>query len=309
MQNINRYNSASEYYKKIFHKRVQKISIDAGFTCPNRDGTKGRGGCTYCNNNTFKPFYCSPEKSITQQLTEGISFFSKKYNAMEYLAYFQAYSNTYGNTEKIIKKYEEALSVEKVIGLVIATRPDCVDEQLLDYLADLSKTKFVLIEFGVESTKNKTLEIINRKHTFEDSVKALKLTHQKKIMTGIHLIIGLPEETDAEIINHAVEISKLDFTFLKLHQLQIIKNTPMATDYLANPSKYRLFKIDEYIDLVVKFIENLSPKITLERFTSESPEELLIAPKWGRIKNFEIVHKIEKRLSDLDTCQGKFFNA
>ncbi|MBN2892430.1 MAG: TIGR01212 family radical SAM protein [Bacteroidales bacterium] len=305
---MTRYNSASEYYKKIFNHRVQKISIDAGFTCPNRDGKKGRGGCTYCNNDTFKPFYCSPEKSISQQLTEGIAFFSEKYKAQDYLAYFQSFSNTYAPFEELKKMYQEALAIQGVIGLVIATRPDCVDEQILDYLAELSKKYFILIEFGVESTKNETLKKINRLHTFEETKQALKWSAERNLNTGIHLILGLPNETEEEMLQHAVEISKLKFTFLKLHQLQIVKKTMMAKDFEKKPEDYTLFTLENYIDFVVKFMELLSPEIIVERFTSETPAEMLIAPIWGRVKNFEIVHKIEKRLVELDSGQGKLFS-
>ncbi len=307
MNETQRYKPATDFYKSRFSRRAQKISIDAGFTCPNRDGTKGRGGCTYCNNDTFKPFYCSPQKSITQQLIEGIQFFAQKYKAMDYLAYFQAFSNTYAPFDELKKMYEEALSVSGVIGLVIATRPDCVDEQILDYLAELSKKYFVLIEFGVESSKDETLDYVNRKHTFAETKKALKLTAERNLTTGIHLILGLPNETEDEMLQHAVEISKLDFTFLKLHQLQIVKKTLMAKDYEKNPQNYRLFTLENYIDFLVKFIEKLSPKIMIERFTSEAPAEMLIAPKWGRVKNFEITHKIKKRLEQLNTWQGRFY--
>lgn len=301
------YNSSSEYYKKLFKRRAQKISIDAGFTCPNRDGKKGRGGCTYCNNETFKPFYTSPKKTITQQLEEGIAFFAKKYKAQDYFAYFQAYSNTYAPLDDLKKMYEEALSVDRVIGLVIATRPDCVNEEIMDYLAELAEKYFVLIEFGVESTLDKTLERVNRKHTFEETKYALKLASDRNIRTGVHLILGLPRETEKEMLLHAVEISKLDFTFLKLHQLQIVKNTTMAKDYEKNPHDYNLFTLESYIDFVVRFLEILSPKIIVERFTSETPSDMLIAPKWGRVKNFEIIHKIEKRLKEKQTFQGRLF--
>ncbi len=301
------YNSASKFYKQIFTERVQKISVDAGFTCPNRDGKKGRGGCTYCNNDTFKPFYCSPKKSITQQLHEGIDFFVKKYKTQNYLAYFQAYSNTYTDLEDLKRLYLEALDVQGVIGLVIATRPDCVDEKILDFIAELAKKYFILIEFGAETTKNDTLLRINRLHTFEETKKAVQMTAEREILTGLHLILGLPNETKAEMLNHAVELSKLDFTLLKLHQLQIVKNTLMAKDFAKNPTDYNLFSLDGYIDFVVDFLELLSPKIAIERFTSEAPQDMLIAPKWGRVKNFEIVHKIEKRLKQRNTKQGAKF--
>lgn len=304
---MKRYNSSSDFYKNIFKQRVQKISIDAGFTCPNRDGTKGRGGCTYCNNNTFKPFYCTPQKTVKQQLSEGIDFFAKKYKTQKYLAYFQAYTNTYAPISELIKKFTEALSVDGVIGLVIATRPDCVDEQILDYLSDLAKNYFILIEFGVESTKDSTLNRVNRLHTFEETKQALKLTSERNLYTGVHLILGLPTETYDDMLNHATEISKLNFTLLKLHQLQIVKNTIMAKDYEKNSVDYNLFTMESYINFIVRFLEKLSPQIIVERFTSEAPADMLIAPKWGRVKNFEIVHKIEKKLKEEDRWQGKFY--
>jgi len=299
-----RYKSASEFYNNIFEQRVQKISIDAGFTCPNRDGKKGRGGCTYCNNDTFKPFYCSPKKSVTQQLQEGIAFFSKKYKSQKYLAYFQAFTNTYAPLQTLKNLYNEALRVEGVIGLVFATRPDCVDEQILDYLAELSKSYFVLIEFGVESLNDNVLERVNRKSTFADAKKALEMTAERNIYTGVHLIMGLPGESRQQMLESATEISKLNFTLLKLHQLQIVKNTLMAKDYEKNHDDYELFELEEYIEFVVDYLEMLSPDIYVERFTSEVPADMLIAPKWGRVKNFEIVHKIEKKLKERNTFQG-----
>ncbi len=303
------YNSASDFYKKIFDQRVQKISVDAGFTCPNRDGSKARGGCTYCNNDTFKPFYCTSQKTITQQLSEGIDFFAKKYKTQKYLAYFQAFSNTYAPLDKLKKLYSEALSLENVVGLVIATRPDCVDEYVLDYLAKLSEKYFVLLEFGVETVYNASLERINRAHSFEDSVKALNMSAQRNLMVGVHLILGLPGETKQMMLDTAKEISKLPFTLLKLHQLQIVRGTQMFIDYSKNPQNYSLFGLDEYIDFCVDFLEYLKPEIYVERFTSETPKQMLIAPLWGGVKNYEIVHKIESRLRERKTFQGaKYLN-
>lgn len=299
------YNDYSSYFKHKFEQRVQKISIDAGFTCPNRDGTKAWGGCTYCNNDTFNPFYCEPSKSITQQLNEGISFFEAKYKTQKYLAYFQAYSNTYGSLDLLKKLYEEALSHPKVIGLIIGTRPDCVNDNLLEYLSELSKKYFVVIEYGIESTLDRTLELINRQHTHEESVNAILKTAHYGIETGVHMILGLPQESKEEIIHHAKIISQLPITSLKLHQLQIVKGTVLAKQYKKNPESIRLFQADEYIELVIKFLENLNPQIIVERFISESPPELLIAPHWNGLKNFEIVSKIEKQMRKLNTFQGK----
>jgi radical SAM protein (TIGR01212 family) len=301
------FNDYSSWFKKKFDQRVQKISIDAGFTCPNRDGSKAWGGCTYCNNDTFNPFYCEPSKSVTQQLNEGIAFFEPKYKSQKYLAYFQAYSNTYGNIELLKKLYEEALSHPKVIGLIIGTRPDCVNDEILDYLQELSKKYFVVIEYGIESTLDRTLELVNRQHTHAESLKAIEETAARGIETGVHMIIGLPGETDEEIINHAKVLSKLPITSLKLHQLQIVKGTVLAKQYKKNPQSIRLFQPGEYIDLIVRFLENLNPDIIVERFISESPLDLLIAPKWNGLKNFEIVAKIEKQMKELNTRQGKYY--
>jgi len=299
------FNDYSTYFKEKFSERVQKVSIDAGFTCPNRDGIRGRGGCTYCNNDTFNPFYCEPSKSVTTQLNEGIAFFEPKYKTQQYLCYFQAYSNTYGSFEKLKNLWTEALAHPKVIGLVIGTRPDCVDNQILDYLAELSKKYYIVIEFGIESTLNRSLEFVNRCHTFEESVEALQMAAERNLETGIHIILGLPGESKADLIQHAITLSELPFKTMKIHHLQIIKGTKMAKQYAQNPELFSLFSADNYIDLIVEFITHLKPGIILERFISESPKELLIAPLWNGLKNFEIVDRIEKRLIETGNWQGK----
>lgn len=291
----------------MFSERIQKISLDTGFTCPNRDGSKGVGGCTYCNNNTFNPDYCEPEKSITQQLEEGISFFSKKYKTQQYLAYFQAYTNTYSDLDILRKMYTEAVEFPGVIGLVIGTRPDCVNEEIISILEEIAKKYYVSLEFGVESTLNRTLEIVNRCHTFEETQAAYELAKNRGIHLGAHMILGLPGETREEMLNHAVELSKLPIKSLKLHQLQIVKHTLMAFQYKNTPEMFNLFELDDYIEFITDFIGFLRPDIIIERFTSESPTDLLIAPKWGGLKNFEVVAKIEKRLEEKDTWQGKFY--
>lgn len=303
-----RYNDYSSFIKNHFGERVQKISLDTGFTCPNRDGTKGIGGCTYCNNNTFNPAYCKPQKSITQQLEEGISFFSAKYKTQKYLAYFQAYTNTYADINLVKELYLEAINHPEVVGLVIGTRPDCINKDLVDFLAELAKNNFISLEFGIESTLNKTLELINRCHTFEETQAAYELAKNKGIHLGAHMIIGLPEESKEDILNHAKNLSKLPINTLKLHQLQIVKHTMMALQLKENPNMFSLFDVEEYINLITDFIALLRPDIVIERFISESPAHLLIAPKWNGIKNFEIVAKIDKRLIEKDSWQGKFYN-
>lgn len=301
-----RYNDFSTYFKNKFSERVQKVSIDAGFTCPNRDGTKGFGGCTYCNNKTFKPTYTNLNNSVTSQIKQGVDFFSKKYKAMKFLAYFQAYTNTYAPLDDLKKLYDEALQHPKIIGLVISTRPDTVSSELLDYLEKLSKKVYMMVEFGLESHLDKSLQLINRGHNFSDSVWALNETAKRGINNCAHLILGLPGETRNDFLKQAKVISKLPVKNLKLHQLQIHKGTILEKQYLQNPKSFDLFTVEYYIELVVDYLELLNPKIIVERFVSEAPSEMLIAPKWG-LKNFEFVAKVEKRLKERNTWQGRLF--
>ena len=302
-----RYLDYSSFIKITFGKRVQKISIDIGFSCPNRDGSKGYGGCTYCNNNTFNPDYCEPSKSITNQLKIGIDFFGKKYKAIEYLAYFQAYTNTYSDFESLKNSYQEALSVPGVIGLVIGTRPDCLTDEIIDYLSYLSKSYFISLELGVESTLNKTLLAVNRCHTFEDTKTAFQKCQNKGFHLGAHVIMGLPGESNSEMLNHAIELSKLPIKTLKIHHLQIVKHSVMAAQYKKKPDDFKLFTSENYIDFITDFISYLRPDIVIERFISETPKDLLITPKWNNLKNFEVVAKIDKLLSSKNTWQGKFY--
>lgn len=301
-----RYNDFSTYFRNLFSERVQKVSVDAGFTCPNRDGTKGTGGCAYCNNKTFKPTYCNLEESVTTQIERGISFFSKKYKSMKYIAYFQAYTSTYAPFDDLKKLYEEALQHPKVIGLVISTRPDCLSETLLDYLEKLSKKVYVMLELGVESHLNRTLESINRGHSFADSVQALEETAKRGINNCAHLILGLPGENREELLQQAKTISQLPVKNIKLHQLQIHKNTILEKQYLQNPREFTLYTVEEYIELVIDYLEFLNPQIIIERFVSQAPADMLIAPKWG-LKNFEFVAKVEKRLKERNTWQGRLW--
>lgn len=300
-----RYLNYATFIKRRFGQRVQKISLDIGFSCPNRDGSKGYGGCTYCNNSTFNPDYCGPEKSIKKQLEDGISFFSKKYKNQKYLAYFQAYTNTYSDLDSLKELYEEALNVSGIIGLVIGTRPDCVSEELIVYLSTLAEKYFISLEFGVESTLNKTLLKVNRCHTFEDTVKAFDLCKNRGVDLGAHLIIGLPGENRQELLEHAKRISNLPIQTLKLHHLQIVKKSIMAVQYKRDPEDFDLFTAEDYISFISEFITYLRPDIVIERFISEAPLDLLIAPKWNGLKNFEIVAKIDKYLVEKNLWQGK----
>jgi len=302
-----RYNNYAEYFRKTFGKRVQKVTIDAGFTCPNRDGTKGTGGCTYCNNDAFNPSYCTPNKSITQQILEGIEFHANRYRrATEFLAYFQAYSNTYDSLEKLQLLFEEALSVPGVIGLVIGTRPDCIDSQKLDYIQSLGRKKYIIIEYGLESFYNQTLKRINRGHTIEESILAIQETARRGIKTGIHLILGLPGETQAQMLDQVEMINQLPISNIKFHQLQIIKDTQMEAEYQKNPNDFNLFSCEAYIDFAVKFTERLRPDIVIERITAEVPPRFLAGPGWGRVRTFTLLQLFEQRLEELNTWQGKY---
>jgi radical SAM protein (TIGR01212 family) len=286
---------------------VQKISVNAGFSCPNRDGSKGRGGCTYCNNKSFSPEYSALIKTVSEQLKEGIEFFSHKYKEMKYLAYFQSYTNTYDSIDKLIKLYEEALAYPNVVGLVVSTRPDCMSKELLDYFEKIRANNFVLIEYGVESTLNKTLERVNRQHTFEESYDTIRNTAERGIPVGAHMILGLPGESYQEILSHATTLSILPLTTIKIHQLQIIKGTAMAKEYNLLPESFHIFGLDEYIDLCVDFSELLNPDFYIDRFASQSPKDMLIAPDWG-VKNHELTQKIIKRFGERNTFQGNLYH-
>lgn len=277
-------------------RKMQKVTLTAGFTCPTRDGSRGRGGCTYCNVKSFSPAFGIRQKSITDQIDEGIAFFRHKYPSMEYLAYFQSYTNTYDTIEKCIAKYEEALAHPEVKGLIIGTRPDCMPDELLDYLAELAQRTFVLVEYGVESTIDRTLERVQRGHTFAESIDAIERTHQRGILVGAHLILGLPGEDRAELLSHADKLSQLPIATLKIHQLQILRGTLMATDYEQNPQDYHLFTEEEYVELCLDFLGRLREDIVIERFASQSPPEMLLAPRWGW-KNYQITQTIRNALA------------
>jgi radical SAM protein (TIGR01212 family) len=307
MKNSRRYKDFTSFIREKFDCRVQKVSINAGFTCPNKDGSKGTGGCTYCNNNTFNPDYCKPIKPIKQQIEEGIEFFSRKYKAQKYLGYFQAFTNTYAPLSELKIMYEEALSHPDVIGLVIATRPDCINDEVLNYLEELAnKDYFIKLEFGLESTKNETLVKINRCQTHEEAIDAFDRAKNRGLHLGGHLILGLPGETKEDMLNHAMMVSKLPIDTLKIHHLQIVKHTMMAHQFKNTPDMFTFLELDEYIDLVVDFIELLNPEIIIERFFSESPARMLIYPKYG-LKNFEVKHLVDKRLEERDAMQGRLF--
>jgi radical SAM protein (TIGR01212 family) len=304
-----RFNSYSRYFKGLFGERVQKLTIDAGFTCPNRDGKVAHGGCTFCLNDAFNPSYCTPEKSIRQQLEEGIEFHVKRYQkATKYLAYFQAYSNTYAPLERLKEIYSQAFEVPEVIGVVIGTRPDCVDEEKLDYFAELSKDKYVTIEYGIESCYNKTLEKVNRGHTYEQAIWAIEETAKRHIKVGAHMIFGFPGETRQEMLAQAEILSKLPLDTIKFHQLQIFKATQMAKEYALFPERFSFFELEEYIDFFVHFLERLNPKFVVERFAGEVPPRFQAGPGWGMVRNEQLVSILDKRLNELNTWQGRLYH-
>jgi len=306
--NRRRFNAYSDYFKRVFGERVQKVTIDAGFTCPNRDGTAGKGGCTYCNNDAFNPSYCNPGKSVTQQIDEGVEFHRNRYRkANRYLAYFQAYSNTYAPLDRLKSIYNEALQYPEIIGLVIGTRPDCIDDEKLDYFATLSKDYYIILEYGIESFYNRTLEHINRGHSVEDSITAIEKTARKGIKTGAHLIFGLPGETREDMLREADLISRLSLDTVKFHQLQILKDTAMAGEYRDHPERFTLFELDDYIDFIIAFIERLNPDFVIERFSGEVPPWFLAGPGWGLIRTYEVRNNLEQRMVNRDTWQGKYY--
>ena len=302
------YREFSLFLKQHFPYKVQKISLHAGFTCPNRDGTLGWGGCTYCNNQTFNPDYCRTDNSITQQLEEGKRFFAHKYPEMKYLAYFQAYTNTYDSLDRLKQRYEEALAVAYVVGLVIGTRPDCMPDELLHYLEQLARTTFVLIEYGVESCSDITLCRINRGHTFATAREAVERTAACGLPVGGHFILGLPGETPEQLVQQAKVVSSLPLTTIKLHQLQLIRGTRMAREYEEHPEEFHLFGLEHYLTLVEAYLQRLRPDLVVERFLSQSPKSLLLAPDWG-LKNYEFNHLLQKRMKKNGTYQGQLFDS
>lgn len=303
-----RFNSYPEYFKALFGERVQKVSVNAGFTCPNRDGKVGSGGCLFCDNNAFSPSYCSNLKSISQQIEEGIEFHKNRYRrASKYLVYFQSFSNTYAPLKILEERYNEALKHPEVIGLIIGTRPDCIDEEILKYLQKLSEKYYISVEFGVESTNNLALETINRGHSFEQAVEAIELTAKYGLKVGAHFIFGLPNQSIDDMFVSVDLISKLPLNTIKFHQLQLLKNTRLYDLYYKNEIEVKLFELDEYIDFIIKFTEQLNPNFIIERFNAEVPPRYMNENPWGTLRLFEVQRLIEDELENRDTWQGKYF--
>ena len=300
-----RYNTAAGRYRKIYGERLQKLVLDAGFSCPNRDGTLGTGGCTYCDNAAFHPGYSTPGKTLFQQIDEGIWFHHRRYpKVRHYLAYFQAYSNTYGPLERLKGLYEEALSHPSVVGLVIGTRPDCIDETKLDYLSHLAEKKVVVLEYGIESCYDATLLRINRGHDFECARRAVEMTAERGIDVGAHFILGLPGETREMLLDQCTTISSLPLTSVKFHQLQIVKGTRMEAEYASHPDEFLRLGLDDYIDFMVDILERLRPDVYIERIAGEVPPRFVRETPWGLIRNDGILKLLDKRLEERDTYQS-----
>ena len=298
------YNAYKDYIKKRFGNRVQKVSVDAGFTCPNRDGTKAHGGCTYCNNVSFVPPYCKPGMSIKEQVASGVEYIRRRYNAEQFLVYFQAYSNTYAHISYLKHIYEQALDHPQVLGLAIGTRPDCIDEEKIAYLAELAKNNYISIEYGLESMSDQTLEKLNRGHTFQEWVDAVEMTAARGIQICSHVILGLPNESREHMLETADVISRYPIDTLKVHHLHIVKKTVLAAQYKRNP--FPVFGYQEYIDLVIEFLQRLRPDITVQRLVGETHPRHLIAPNWGVRANV-VQADIENEMKKRNVWQGKLF--
>lgn len=304
-----RYNTYVGYFREKYGERLQKLVIDAGFTCPNRDGTVGRGGCAYCDNAAFHPGYSTPGKSITQQLDEGIEFHRVRYrNTSHYLAYFQAYSNTYGPIDRLKAVYGEALAHPEVVGIVVGTRPDCIDAEKLDYLVSLrDEGHIVQIEYGIESCYDATLEHIGRGHDFDCARRAVEMTAARGLDVGAHFILGLPFETREMLLDQCSLINAMPLHSVKFHQLQIVRGTRMEKEAGEHPERFLQWTLDEYLDLIVDILERLRPDLYIERVAGEVPPRFVNETRWGLIRNFQILHLLDERLERRDTRQGAKF--
>ncbi len=310
INNNRRFNSYRQYLEREIGFRVQKVALNTGMGCPNRDGTLGLGGCTFCLNEAFTPSYCAPHKSVTQQIEEGIEFHSRRYaKSNKYLAYFQSFSNTYAPLELLKDIYNEAVAHPDVVGLVIGTRPDCIDSEKLDYFAELAeKLDYLIIEYGVESVYDESLSSINRGHNFECARKAIEMTAERGLHSGAHFIVGLPQESKEMILDSIDVINSMPLSTVKFHQLQLFKNTIMADEYAKNPEKFYFYGMEEYIDLFCDILERLRGDIILERFASEAPPRYhAVESGWGRVRNERLVQLLEKRLEERDTYQGRLY--
>jgi radical SAM protein (TIGR01212 family) len=302
-----RLNAYSDYFKKQFGTRVQKISIDAGFTCPNRDGTCGTGGCTFCNNTAFTPSYNDGGRPVEEQIEKGMEFHRTRYRkATRYLAYFQSYSNTYSDLEVLKDLYRRALSFPEIIGIVVGTRPDCVDEEKLDYFRELSQECYLVVEYGIESLLDRTLERVNRGHDVEKSAWAVRETARRGIRVGGHMIIGLPGETRDDFLHSAEILSRWPLNTVKFHQLQVIHGTSMAREYKEQNQEFHAFTMEEYLHLMMEILERLNPDFVVERIAGEVSPGMAVREGWG-IRYDRVLDNFEQLLEAHDSWQGKRF--
>ncbi len=299
-----RYNAYVDYLRRRYGNRVQKVSVDAGFTCPNRDGTKARGGCTYCNNRSFVPPYCTPGMSIREQVAAGVEFLSRRYKADQFIVYFQAYSNTYAPLNHLKELYEQALDHPRVIGLAIGTRPDCIDAEKIAYIARLARRYYITIEYGLESVSDETLQRLNRCQTFREWVQAVEMTAGTGIHVCTHVILGLPGETREQMLRMARVISRYPIDYLKIHHLHVVQQTILAAQYRREP--FPLLGFREYVDLVVEFLQRLRPDIKIQRLVGETHPRHLIGPIWG-MRADAVQREIERELTRRDAWQGKLW--
>lgn len=297
-----RYHAFGDFLRNRFGEKVYKISVDAGFTCPNRDGTIGTSGCVFCNNDAFRASSSLPGLSIKEQIARGMSFIRKRYHATKFLVYFQPFTNTYAPVERLEDLYEQALSHHDVVGLAIGTRPDTVDGEKIALLERLARDRFILVEYGMQSMYEKSLDFINRGHGYREFLRALDMTKGRGIWIGAHVIVGLPTETRQETLAMAGEISRLPVDFLKIHHLQVLKDTLLEVLYRENP--FPLFAYNDYLDFIVAFLERLSPRIAIQRLFATAPDRLLIAPRWDKSRQ-ETLRDIERTLEKKNTYQGK----
>lgn len=305
-----RYNTAAGYFKSRYGERLQKLVLDAGFSCPNRDGTISTGGCTYCDNAAFHPGYSTPGKRIIQQIEEGIVFHRVRYrNTSRYLAYFQAYSNTYAPVERLRDLYGEALSHPDIAGIVVGTRPDCIDEEKLDLLSELQREHIVIVEYGIESCYDSTLKHINRGHDFACARYAVGQTASRGIPVGAHFIFGLPGESKEMMLEECSMINELELHSVKFHQLQIIKGTAMEREFSSHPERFVQFGLDEYLDFIVDVLERLRPDLFIERVAGEVPPRYVNSTPWGLIRNFQLLHLLDARLEERDSRQGLLYGS
>lgn len=305
------YKDYSEYLSEKFPgMKVQKLSINAGFSCPNRDGTIGRGGCIYCDNTSFTPSYCFETDSVSRQIEAGKRFFSRKYPSMKFLAYFQSFTNTFiarkvladnnrsdkSSIEDLEALYNEALSCEDVIGLIIGSRPDCFSDDVVELLEKLNRKYHIFVEIGAETSHDETLKLINRGHTWKQTSEAVTRLAEMGIEVGLHLICGLPGEKEEMILETVKRVVDLPVSSLKFHHLQIIESTELHRGYLSGKYDVTPYSLESYLDLCEKIINIVPRKIAIERFLASSPSGKVIAPGWG-IKNYEFVNLLHKRLN------------